>query len=234
MKGTILTNGIIRADDGNRYSFELSDVENLGGLEDLSELEVDFEPQDKSAKSICLLNQKGKIISKCEEIKSFGKLHIFRGIANFQKEGNMGGFNLSSISKTGGASALLTGASFAFGDRHIKMGNEYFRILGIKAIDGIIEDGDELIVCGRKFRGAWISENYGNISKNYIKVENIAITIFSWFILFIICIGVLTAIHQGIGILHIPFIVLMLWLLKRIMNRAKAINCIKKLYKNKT
>ena len=54
MKGKILGLGAISGDDGNRYTFEISDVANLEGrsVENLTGCEVDFEVSEKVAKNI--------------------------------------------------------------------------------------------------------------------------------------------------------------------------------------
>ncbi len=54
MKGKILALGIISADDGNRYNFDVADIANLGNRnpENLSGCEVDFQVSENVAKSI--------------------------------------------------------------------------------------------------------------------------------------------------------------------------------------
>ena len=54
MKGKILGLGAISGDDGNRYTFEISDVSNLEGrsVENLTGCEVDFEVSENMAKNI--------------------------------------------------------------------------------------------------------------------------------------------------------------------------------------
>lgn len=56
MKGKILGTGIISGDDGQRYSFEASDIANLDGRnpENLAGAEVEFEIDGNAAKSIYL------------------------------------------------------------------------------------------------------------------------------------------------------------------------------------
>lgn len=54
MKGKILAVGLISGEDGNRYTFEASDVSNLEGrsMEHLTGCEVDFEVSENMAKNI--------------------------------------------------------------------------------------------------------------------------------------------------------------------------------------
>lgn len=54
MKGKVLTPSLISGEDGNRYTFEASDVSNLEGrsMENLTGCEVDFEASEKAAKNI--------------------------------------------------------------------------------------------------------------------------------------------------------------------------------------
>ena len=54
MKGTILTSSILRAEDGNRYSFDYNDFENLDASTEIVGAEVDFEPENDKAKSIII------------------------------------------------------------------------------------------------------------------------------------------------------------------------------------
>ena len=54
MKGKVLAVGLISGEDGNRYTFEASDVSNLEGrsVESLTGCEVDFEVSENMAKNI--------------------------------------------------------------------------------------------------------------------------------------------------------------------------------------
>ena len=54
MKGKVLTPSLISGEDGNRYTFEASDVSNLEGrsVENLTGCEVDFEVSENMAKNI--------------------------------------------------------------------------------------------------------------------------------------------------------------------------------------
>ena len=54
MKGKVLAPSLISGEDGNRYTFEASDVSNLEGrsMESLTGCEVDFEVSEKAAKNI--------------------------------------------------------------------------------------------------------------------------------------------------------------------------------------
>ena len=54
MKGKVLAPSLISGEDGNRYTFEISDVSNLEGrsMEHLTGCEVDFEVSEKAAKNI--------------------------------------------------------------------------------------------------------------------------------------------------------------------------------------
>ncbi|WP_285818490.1 2-amino-4-hydroxy-6-hydroxymethyldihydropteridine pyrophosphokinase [Helicobacter bilis] len=54
MKGKVLAVGLISGEDGNRYTFEASDVSNLEGrsMESLTGCEVDFEVSENMAKNI--------------------------------------------------------------------------------------------------------------------------------------------------------------------------------------
>ncbi|AQQ60092.1 2-amino-4-hydroxy-6-hydroxymethyldihydropteridine pyrophosphokinase [Helicobacter bilis] len=54
MKGKVLAPNLISGEDGNRYTFEASDVSNLEGrsVENLTGCEVDFEASEKVAKNI--------------------------------------------------------------------------------------------------------------------------------------------------------------------------------------
>lgn len=64
MKGTILSNGILRAEDGKRYSFKLKEIQNLSKFpytdeHSLDGMEVDFEKGEKDeATSLFLLTTK--------------------------------------------------------------------------------------------------------------------------------------------------------------------------------
>ena len=170
MKGVVLTNGIIRAEDGNRYSFELGDVVNLNDLSDLSELEVDFEPHENTAKSICLLNQKGKIVSKCEEIQKLGNWYIFRGIAKVQQE--------TTITETVGKIATsIWGAtsgnikSNSFSRKTIVLGNEYFYltedIMSSFGSGNIIANGDDVAILGAKSQGGYNICAFYNVTRKF-------------------------------------------------------------------
>lgn len=72
MKGKILALGIIRGEDGNRYSFSLEDIQNLGSKDEnsLINCEVDFEIEDSNAKSIFITKSN---FSMNSVIESFGK-----------------------------------------------------------------------------------------------------------------------------------------------------------------
>ncbi len=54
MRGKVLTVGLISGEDGNRYTFEASDVSNLKGrsIENLTGCDVDFEVSENMAKNI--------------------------------------------------------------------------------------------------------------------------------------------------------------------------------------
>ncbi|EMZ38562.1 hypothetical protein [Helicobacter bilis] len=60
MQGKILGLGVIRGDDGNRYSFSLDDIANLSGYNsrNLAGYQVDFEiDEENKAKDIFILNK---------------------------------------------------------------------------------------------------------------------------------------------------------------------------------
>ena len=103
MQGKILADGILRAEDGNRYKFDIKDIENLSqDGQNLTGLEVDFELIDGEAKSLYItsnqavsnpqsnksqfINQEQEepeIESKCVEIKApktSKKIKCFHGI----------------------------------------------------------------------------------------------------------------------------------------------------------
>ena len=68
MKGTILAQGVISANDGNRYTYDISEIKNLDGKDpnNLKTAQVDFEPSSdesgaKIAKEIYIT--KGKTLS---------------------------------------------------------------------------------------------------------------------------------------------------------------------------
>ena len=56
MQGRILSEGVLRAEDGKRYTFSMSDIQNSQGIDDLIGLEVDFELEDGVAKELIVLN----------------------------------------------------------------------------------------------------------------------------------------------------------------------------------
>ena len=165
MKGVVLTNGIIRADDGNRYSFELSDVVNLNGLDDLSELEVDFEPHENLAKSVCLLNQKGRVVSKCEELYKIWKFHVFRGTVVLK--------NQSAYTETSGriSTGLWGGVSgsinsISYSQKVFSLGNQYFDLTEHAFNAGFLENGDDILVLGMNHKGGFRVLDFKNITKN--------------------------------------------------------------------
>lgn len=60
MQGKILGLGVIRGDDGNRYSFSLDDIANLSGYNsrNLARYQVDFEiDEENKARDIFMLNK---------------------------------------------------------------------------------------------------------------------------------------------------------------------------------
>lgn len=146
MRGKILGAGIIRAEDGKRYTFELADIQNLANREDLEGLEIDFEPQDSKALDIFILKQAKSAHDEpqaqvpqsfCEEVNigaSLKKHSVFYGIVDKHSEntvsqsfGNIsgGGSNLSGgINAIKGhfTSALSTASKFKLGDKTFKMG----------------------------------------------------------------------------------------------------------------
>ncbi|MCH5322274.1 MAG: hypothetical protein J1E31_01660 [Helicobacter sp.] len=72
MKGKILGSGLISGEDGNRYSFSLEDIQNLGSKDEnaLVNCEVDFEVQESNAKSIFITKSNFSVSSVTE---AFGK-----------------------------------------------------------------------------------------------------------------------------------------------------------------
>ncbi|WP_096026035.1 hypothetical protein [Campylobacter lanienae] len=56
MQGRILSEGVLRAEDGKRYIFSMSDIQNSQGIDDLIGLEVDFELEDGVAKELIVVN----------------------------------------------------------------------------------------------------------------------------------------------------------------------------------
>ncbi|MBR2149362.1 MAG: hypothetical protein IJ965_08055 [Campylobacter sp.] len=56
MQGRILSEGVLRAEDGKRYTFSMSDIQNSQGIDELIGLEVDFELEDGVAKELIVLN----------------------------------------------------------------------------------------------------------------------------------------------------------------------------------
>ncbi len=61
MQGKILAENLISGNDGNRYKFDISDVENLKGesMQNIVGREVDFQIQENMAKSIFLAQKTG-------------------------------------------------------------------------------------------------------------------------------------------------------------------------------
>ncbi|MDE7317726.1 MAG: DUF996 domain-containing protein [Helicobacter sp.] len=61
MQGKILAENLISGNDGNRYKFDISDVENLKGesMQNIVGREVDFQVQENMAKSIFLAQKTG-------------------------------------------------------------------------------------------------------------------------------------------------------------------------------
>lgn len=61
MQGKILAENLISGNDGNRYKFDISDVENLKGesIQNIVGREVDFQVQENMAKSIFLAQKTG-------------------------------------------------------------------------------------------------------------------------------------------------------------------------------
>ena len=64
IKGTILSNGILRAEDGKRYTFKLDEIQNLSKFpytdeHSLDGIEVDFETgENNEATSLFLITTK--------------------------------------------------------------------------------------------------------------------------------------------------------------------------------
>lgn len=63
MRGKVLGIGLISGDDGNRYSFEPSDISNLGKrtLEGLTGCEVDFQVNEGKANNIFIVKGNGSL-----------------------------------------------------------------------------------------------------------------------------------------------------------------------------
>lgn len=78
MKGKILGSGLISGEDGNRYSFSLEDIQNLGSKDEnaLVNCEVDFEVQESNAKSIFITKSSFNANSVNSVIRNFGKEDI--------------------------------------------------------------------------------------------------------------------------------------------------------------
>lgn len=71
MKGTILDLGVIRAEDGKRYTFKAEDIENLNpNIGDFSGLEVDFEPLENTATSIFIISKATNAVAKSDSQSS--------------------------------------------------------------------------------------------------------------------------------------------------------------------
>ncbi|HEC1563718.1 TPA: hypothetical protein R1X56_001523 [Campylobacter upsaliensis] len=75
MQGKILADGLIGANDGNRYSFSVQDVRNLGSktMSDVVNAEVDFEIDGTNAKSIFITKNSisiGNIVQGGDSISS--------------------------------------------------------------------------------------------------------------------------------------------------------------------
>lgn len=78
MKGKILGLGIISGEDGNRYSFSLEDIQNLGSKDEnaLVNCEVDFEVENSNAKAIFITKSSFTANSVNSVIRNFGKEDI--------------------------------------------------------------------------------------------------------------------------------------------------------------
>ena len=185
---------------------------------------------------VYILAQKAqnKIATKCEEIASFGRYHVFRGVANLQKEYSAGSLGFASIGGNASNMAGLLGDMTAT-DRHLTMGDEYFRIQGFKGLDGIIENGDEIVISCHKSKGTWISFNYGNISRRYIKTRSVAFIFMVSFLFFSVgsilftLFGGMLGGTTGAGIGFFIAIVCSLWYFKKAYNEKQANNYIKKI-----
>lgn len=182
MKGTILTSSILRAEDGNRYSFDYNDFENLDTSTEIVGAEVDFEPENDKAKSIIIvskLNQnslaeiqttqepqvtKNIQESICEKIdRSFMGSNYFDGYYGHVTVTSEHVQETDRQIKTTTKKAFLSDNEFKgtttvtseySSIREFKIGNEYFNFVQNANNKGLIGDGDEVfVVCNKTNSG---------------------------------------------------------------------------------
>ena len=157
MKGTILSNGILRAEDGKRYTFKLDEIQNLSKFpytdeHSLDGIEVDFETgENNEATSLFLITTKeakitpprqpnytqGSVESSkhsfCEEIQTGieSKFIVFRGIIENPNDSQ----TTHTFGEVKGNARRVTGAisSLIQKDKRFKMGDKTF-VFDINAV----------------------------------------------------------------------------------------------------
>ena len=159
MKGTILSNGILRAEDGKRYTFKLDEIQNLSKFpytdeHSLDGIEVDFETgENNEATSLLLITTKeakitpppprqpnytqGSVESSkhsfCEEIQTGieSKFIVFRGIIENPNDSQ----TTHTFGEVKGNARRVTGAisSLIQKDKRFKMGDKTF-VFDINAV----------------------------------------------------------------------------------------------------
>ena len=188
MKGTILTSSILRAEDGNRYSFDYNDFENLDASTEIVGAEVDFEPENDKAKSIIItkLSLKTKQVIKentnddfYDDKNLFQKIDdVLVGSESFELfYGNVNIIADTTLEANRTMNTTTTKSLFSDDKYHtttvnstyssvreFKMGNEYFNFKQSHEKKGLIGDKDEvLVICQRTISGHhddWTVLNY--------------------------------------------------------------------------
>lgn len=182
MKGTILTSNILRAEDGNRYSFDNSDFENLDPSIEIVGAEVDFEPENDKAKSIIVISKSNQnslaeiqTEQKPQDIKNIQEPiceRIDRSLMNSNYfDGYYGHVIVTSehVQETDRQVKTTTKKVFLSDNefkgtttvtseyssiREFKMGNEYFNFVQNTNNKGLIGDNDEVfVICNKTNSG---------------------------------------------------------------------------------
>lgn len=218
MKGTILTSSILRAEDGNRYSFDYNDFENLDTSTEIVGAEVDFEPENDKAKSIIIIQLSSKEKQVVEENindVSYDDKNLFQKIDNafvgsesfdlfygnvniiadttLETNRTMNTTTTKSLFDDDKYHTRTTVNSMYSSVREFKMGNEYFNFKQSHEEKGLIGDKDEvLVICQRTISGhhdVWTVLNYTRNTILNSESFNIRTGLISTVIISFLCFG---------------------------------------------
>ena len=216
MKGTILTSNILRAEDGNRYSFDYNDFENLDTSTEIVGAEVDFEPENNKAKSIIItkLSLKTKQVIKkntnddfYDDKNLFQKIddalvgsesfELFYGNVNIiadttlETDRTINTTTTKSLFSDDKYHTTTTVNSTYISVREFKMGNEYFNFKQSHNEKGLIGDKDEVFVICRgtisRHHDVWTLVNYTRNTILNSKSLNIGTGLISTVIISVLC-----------------------------------------------